>query len=269
MSESQHTPRVLIFDSGVGALSVGAEIHQLLPNIDLLYAMDRGGFPYGLWQESALVEHICARVSDILQRHHADLLVMACNSASTTVLPALRQQLHIPVVGVVPAIKPAAAQSRSRVIGLLATPGTVQRRYTAELIRDFAGDCCVISVGDADLAPAVERLFWQGEESPEVWQQVAAQFRRHPRAKELDTIVLACTHFPLVQPQLAKELAGLHWVDSGAAIARRVKQLLQERGWPTTGPREATQQVVILGAENASAALRERLLERGLTLSAD
>lgn len=269
MSISEHTPRVLIFDSGVGALSVGAEIHQLLPNVDLLYAMDRAGFPYGLWQEAALVEHICGRINEILQRQRADLLVVACNSASTAVLPALREQLSIPVVGVVPAIKPAAEGSASRVIGLLATPGTVQRRYTAELIAQFAADCCVIAVGDAELAPAVERLFWQGEDSPMVWQRVAAQFQCHPRAAELDSIVLACTHFPLVQSQLAAVLPGMRWIDSGAAIARRVKQLLEEGGRAPAAGIEGRQQVVILGAEPASATLVKKLASRGLQLSAD
>lgn len=266
MTESGHRPQVLVFDSGVGALSIGAEIHRLLPGIDLLYAMDRGGFPYGLWQEQALVEHILSRVTDLLARHRIDIIVIACNSASTAVLPSLRELTSIPVVGVVPAIKPAAAVSKSRVIGLLATPGTVRRHYTAELIKQFAQGCRVISVGATSLAPAVEKLFWQGEDSPQVWREVAEAFGREAGAASLDTIVLACTHFPLVQPQLAAELPGIEWVDSGNAIARRVQYLLAERAML---PGEGLQRACLLGAEGASATLIAALTERGIVLSED
>jgi len=260
------TPRIVIFDSGVGSLSIGAEIHALLPSLDLLYVMDRGGFPYGLWQEQALVEHICQKVHEVLRAQSADMLVMACNSASTAVLPALREQLSIPVVGVVPAIKPAAAQSRSRVIGLLATPGTVARPYTAKLIADFAPDCCVIPVGSAELAPAVEALFWHGDDAPQVWRGIAEQFHCHPRAAEMDTVVLACTHFPLVKDQLARQLPKLAWIDSGQAIARRVQQLLLGQGWQPT-PVPGRQFLRLLGAREPSEVLSQRLGERGIVLS--
>lgn len=159
MKPIPHAPRVLVFDSGVGSLSIGAEIHRLLPDLDLLYAMDRGGFPYGQWQEQPLAEHICRKILDVLIDHPCDMLVVACNSASTAVLPSLRSQVAIPVVGVVPAIKPAAQQSSSGVIGLLATPGTISRPYTAQLIADFASHCHVITAGDPGLASAVETFF--------------------------------------------------------------------------------------------------------------
>ncbi len=258
-----HSPRILVFDAGVGSLSIGAEIHTRLPYTELLYAMDRGGFPYGQWQEQALVEHICLRISQLLREHPVDMLVVACNSASTTVLPALRQQLSIPVVGVVPAIKPAAQLSRSKVIGLLATPGTVSRPYTAELIRDFAADCCVISAGAAVLAPAVERYFWRGIDEPASWQSAIALLQQHPRSAEMDTVVLACTHFPLVQKQLSQFLPEVNWVDSGQAIARRVEYLLTELGFSAGGA--GSQQAIILG-EQPSDALRQNLTGRGITV---
>lgn len=267
MNSVEHRPQVLVFDSGVGSLSIGAEIHHLLPDIDLLYAMDRGGFPYGMWQEDALVEHILQRIHTLLQRHRIDIVVVACNSASTAVLPSLRQQVSLPVVGVVPAIKPAALQSKSRVIGLLATPGTIKRRYTAELIDTFASDCTVLSVGAEALAPAVETLFWQDEDSPDVWQSVATAFHQYPSAKALDTIVLACTHFPLVKPQLAKHLPGINWIDSGEAIARRVKDLLENNRYIRGG--KGRQRACILGAEAASQTLGDKLATRGIELIAD
>ena len=267
MIASEHSPRILIFDSGVGSLSIGAEIHALLPSLDLLYVMDRGGFPYGLWQEQPLVDHICQKVHEVMGAQPVDMLVMACNSASTAVLPALRQQLSIPVVGVVPAIKPAALHSRSRVIGLLATPGTVARPYTARLIADFASDCCVIPVGSAELAPAVEALLWRGDDAPDVWQGVAEQFHRHPRAAEMDTVVLACTHFPLVRDQLAQQLPQVDWIDSGRAIARRVQQLLLEQGWQS-GVMPGQQSLFLLGAREPSEVLSRILRDRGIALSA-
>lgn len=261
MATPPRTHRVLVFDSGVGSLSIGAEIHRLLPELDLLYVMDRGGFPYGLWQEAPLVEHICKRVEEVLQREYATMLVMACNSASTAVLPALRERLSIPVVGVVPAIKPAAALSRSKVIGLLATPGTVSRPYTAQLIADFAADCEVIAVGNGELAPAVEALFWQGASPKDCVATIADRFRAHPRYHDMDTLVLACTHFPLVQTELAAFIRHCQWVDSGQAIARRVASLLG------TDPKgEGQQEVVILGSEKASDYLLAGLEQRGLRL---
>ncbi len=263
---SQNVPTVLVFDSGVGALSVGGEIHARLPSLNLIYALDSAGFPYGEWAESELTSHICKTTERLVAHYQPDLLVLACNSASTAVLPALRSTLSIPIVGVVPAIKPAANQSRNKVIGLLATPGTVARAYTAQLIQDFAADCCVISVGDAALAPAIEHWFWNGSLADEVCERVARQFANHPRAAEMDTLVLACTHFPLVASQLAKHLPELALIDSGAAIARRVEQLLDSK--LTTGsPHDmAGEQIaVIVGDQPASEILQKRLVERGLT----
>ncbi|WP_339677652.1 glutamate racemase [uncultured Zhongshania sp.] len=262
-----HAPRVLIFDSGVGSLSIGAAIHRLIPQANLLYAMDHGGFPYGEWQEDALVPHICQAVSALLQKHHADILVMACNSASTAVLPALRGILNIPVVGVVPAIKPAAQRSRSGVIGLLATPGTVARAYTAQLIKDFASHCCVIAVGSRSLAPAIESQFWNDSSVDEVLQQIKAELCKHPRAADMDTVVLACTHFPLIQKPLAELMPGIEWIDSGDAIARRVQHLIGELNLPLDkGDSEGNREVIILGEERATPTLTSQLESLGLKL---
>lgn len=253
--------RVLVFDSGVGALSIGTEIHRRLPGVELVHALDSGGFPYGEWREEDLTGHICNAVSALVRHYSPALMVLACNSASTAVLPALRASLSIPVVGVVPAIKPAAAHSRSRVIGLLATPGTVARAYTRQLIDDFAADCCVIAVGNAALAPAVEDWFWEGREAPAVYAAIGQQFAAHPRFPEMDTVVLACTHFPLVAAQLARQLGDVTLIDSGAAIARRVEQLLEPAVLDTAEP---SHQAVILGERSVSSTLRQRLRERGI-----
>lgn len=256
----QTSSTVLVFDSGVGALSIGGEIHSRLPSHNLIFALDSAGFPYGEWPEAALTAHICETVLKLESHYRPDLLVLACNSASTAVLPALRAALSIPVVGVVPAIKPAASQSRSKVVGLLATPGTIARAYTAQLIQDFAADCCVVAVGDASLAPAIEHWFWHGELSDEVCHRVARQFFQHPRAADMDTLVLACTHFPLLASRLGAYFPGVTLIDSGEAIGRRVAQLLPAYQHSAAGERVA----VIVGEREASAVLRQHLAERSI-----
>jgi glutamate racemase len=262
-----HAPRVLIFDSGVGSLSIGAAIHKFIPQANLLYAMDHGGFPYGEWQEDALVTHICQAVTAVLQKHPADIVVMACNSASTTVLPALRRILNIPVVGVVPAIKPAALHSRSGVIGLLATPGTVGRAYTAQLIADFASQCCVVSVGSRILAPAIESLFWNNTAIDKILLQIKAALYAHPRSAEMDTVVLACTHFPLIQKPLVELMPAISWIDSGEAIARRVMHIIKEFNLPlNSDSEEGNQEVLILGEKHATPMLKARLDASNLRL---
>ncbi|WP_159270184.1 glutamate racemase [Zhongshania aliphaticivorans] len=258
---------MLIFDSGVGSLSIGAAIHQLIPQANLLYTMDHGGFPYGEWQEEALVTHICHSVSAVLQQYPSDIIVIACNSASTTVLPALRRMVDIPVIGVVPAIKPAAQQSRSGVIGLLATPGTVARAYTAQLIEDFASHCCVIPVGSRVLAPAIESHFWHKEPIAEVLDNVKTALYNHPRANDMDTVVLACTHFPLIQKPLASLMPNISWIDSGEAIARRVAHVIKEGNLPLGSNINAgVQRVLVLGDKRPTAILYEQLNALGLQL---
>lgn len=258
---SPTAPRVLVFDSGVGSLSIGRQIQRRLPALHLIYALDSAGFPYGEWDEAKLTEHICSTVLSLVARTQPDLMVLACNSASTAVLPALRQQLSIPVVGVVPAIKPAASQSLSGVIGLLATPGTVKRPYTAQLIADFASHCTVLSVGSAELAPAVEHLFWSGEHPTELYPRIAAQFAQQPRFAEMDTLILACTHFPLIAEQLAPYFSGVKLIDSGEAIARRVEQLLA----PQTGEGVAESCALVIGDRRVSPHFRQMLREFGIS----
>ena len=258
---TQTAPRVLVFDSGVGSLSIGRQIQCRLPALNLIYALDSAGFPYGEWDEEKLTHHICATVLALIAKIQPDLIVLACNSASTTVLPALRHQLSIPVVGVVPAIKPAASQSLSGVIGLLATPGTVKRPYTAQLIADFASHCTVLRVGSAELAPAVEHLYWNGEQPAGLYARIADQFAQQPRFAEMDTLILACTHFPLVAEQLAPHFPGVRLIDSGEAIARRVEQLLA----PQTGEGVAESYALVIGDRALTPAFREKLEEFGIS----
>jgi glutamate racemase len=219
---------IIVFDSGVGGLSIVEPIRRLCPTQPIHYLADNAMFPYGQLDEVTLIERTTSLISQCCEKTAAQLVVIACNSASTLSLPPLRQILSIPVVGVVPAIKPAAAISSSKVIGLLATEGTVSRRYTDQLIEDFAQDCEVIRVGSSKLVALIEQKLRGDICHQAEFDEILTPLREHPGWEKLDTVVLACTHFPLAKQELqdaAPEV--VHWIDSGDAIARRVAQLLE------------------------------------------
>jgi glutamate racemase len=245
--------RILVFDSGVGGLSIAAEIAALMPDAEIDYLADNGFFPYGTKPEAGLVDRI-ARVVGMAVRHIGpDCVVIACNTASTVALPRLRSEIVCPVVGVVPAVKPAAAQSRNRVIGLLGTPGTVRRIYTEELIERFATDCTVLRVGSTELVEAAEHLFEGQAVPPDTVERVLAPFFDRPDAARPDTIVLACTHFPLLREQLvAASPPGVAFIDSGRAVAERVRTLIGDLSSQGDGERR-------LFVTRDDAALRRRL----------
>ncbi len=219
--------RVLVFDSGVGGLTVAAEIAALGPRLSIDYAADSGFFPYGDKSDAALRARLPQVAKALVEAARPDVLVIACNTASTLALPEVRSVLDIPVVGTVPAIKPAIAHSRSGVIGLLATPGTISRTYTSDLIAAYAGDTLVIQHGSLELVKLAE-AFARGQPPPlEAFAGAQAPLFEAPDGKRIDTIVLACTHFPLVRAQLrAAAPRPVTYIDSGAAIARQTIRVL-------------------------------------------
>ncbi|WP_409159819.1 glutamate racemase [Pectobacterium sp. B2J-2] len=218
-------PTVLVFDSGVGGLSVYDEIRQLLPDLHYIYAFDNKAFPYGEKSQQFIIERVVEIVNAVQLRHQIALVVIACNTASTISLPALRERFTFPVVGVVPAVKPAAKLTRNGVVGLLATRATVQRPYTHELIARFATDCQILSLGSSELVELAEAKL-QGETiSISELQKILRPWLRLPEPP--DTVVLGCTHFPLLAEDLKAALPdGTRLVDSGAAIARRTAWLI-------------------------------------------
>lgn len=264
-AEAARAPRILVFDSGLGGLSVLAEIVKLLPGADYLYAADDAVFPYGALSELALVERVLALMTRLVAQHRPDIVVIACNTASTLVLPPLRARWPaLPFVGTVPAIKPAAAASQSRMISVLATPGTVAREYTQALIRSFAADCAVALVGAPQLAGLCEAAM-RGESVADaaILAEVAPAFVARG-GQRTDVVVLACTHYPLLGSTL-RRLAPwpVAWVDPAPAIARRVGHVLGQHGFaPSEVPRPAaalfTRQTV------PAPALRQALLARGI-----
>lgn len=217
---------ILIFDSGMGGLSVYREVHRALPAHQYFYLFDNACFPYGELDEARLVNRVLELLTVFVARHHIDIVIIACNTASTYVLPALREQLHIPVVGVVPAIKPAAEYCRSKGlehIGLLATPGTVSRSYTAELVQRFAADMRVSMLGTTELVKMAEdKLAGDIVDSGRL-ARILAPWRVQGGP---EVLVLGCTHFPLLASELEQCLPDVQLVDSGEAIARRVASLL-------------------------------------------
>lgn len=222
MSQVATPPTALIFDSGVGGLSVFKEINALLPNINYTYLFDNAGFPYGELEPEVLVARTNRLVAQVMSTSPIDIVVIACNTASTIVLPSLRNKLSIPVVGVVPAIKPASDLS-SKAVGLIATPATVKRNYTHQLIRDFAPDKLVKLLGTTQLVELAEAKLRGEAVCLRQLEQILA-----PVIGQIDVAVLGCTHFPLLQDEIAAVLGKeVCLVDSGAAIARRVMSLLR------------------------------------------
>lgn len=225
-------PTIVVFDSGVGGLSVYDEIRQLLPEAHYIYVFDNAGFPYGEKTEQFIVQRITAITTAITRQYPVSIAVVACNTASTVSLPALREVFDFPVVGVVPAIKPAARLTRNGVVGVLATRGTVKRSYTQQLVQQFAKECQIEMLGSSELVLLAERKL-QGE--PVSLQEIKDIIQPWLALPEPpDTVVLGCTHFPLLKAELQAVLPeGTRLVDSGAAIARRTVWLL-ENGSPVT-----------------------------------
>ncbi len=249
---ASNNPCVLVFDSGVGGLTIAHEIQQCCPAVNLIYLSDNEAFPYGLKSADYLIPRVEQVLTACLERHSADLIVIACNTASTVALPHIRSHFDIPVVGVVPAIKPAAALSKTSAIGLLATPGTIQRSYTQDLINSYARHCNIVKIGSNRLVQIAEEKLRGIPVNRRELEEILMPFIEPEENLKLDTIVLACTHFPLLKKELIS-IAPDHWtwLDSGEAIARRVDYLLAEKGYKQlAGPRNNAQIAITTGLED-------------------
>lgn len=226
----QH-PHILVFDSGVGGLSVAHQIRRALPQTRLTYISDNRCFPYGEKTSDFLVHRVIAVMENVLSRIVPDVVVIACNTASTITLPRLRERFAVPFVGVVPAIKPAVALSQTKTVGVLATPATIERPYTLDLIREHALGCKVLLQGSSVLVGLAENKLMGRPLEMELLTRELRQLTERSEAASMDTLVLACTHFPLLKAELAEAALPRRfaWVDSGEAIARRVGFLLSQQ----------------------------------------
>jgi glutamate racemase len=228
---------LLLFDSGVGGLSVLRAVTALLPRAPIVYVADNGGFPYGTKTEAEIATRVPALLGRLTERYQPLLIVIACNTASTIALGAARNALDLPIVGTVPAIKPAAALSKTRAIGVLGTNATVRQPYVDRLSEEFASDSLVLRHGSARLVELAEaKLRGETVDGGDVGAALDGLLTQ-PGGERIDTVVLACTHFPLLQEELtAASPRPIRFIDGAEGIARRVAVLTEDHRWPETRP---------------------------------
>ncbi len=223
--------KILIFDSGVGGLSISNSLSEYLPDAVQILLSDNAWFPYGELEEFHLLERVAALLDKAVTQFQPDCIVIACNTVSTVALEKVRSMQTMPIIGVVPAIKPAAITSISKVIGLLATPATIKRSYTAELVADFANNCTLISVGSTRLVEIAELYMRRKSFDEKEVINILAPFILAEKEQNLDTLVLGCTHFPLLSNIIRRILPDtVQLVDSSEAIARQVSNVLTSSG---------------------------------------
>lgn len=242
--------RALVFDSGVGGLTIAEEIRRAAPDWVVDYAADSGFFPYGVKTDEELRERLPRLCAALVNIAKPDVLVIACNTASTLSLTDIRARVSVPVVGTVPAIKPAAEQTRTGVFGILATPGTVRRAYLDDLERQFAAGKKVIRRGSAGLVDIAERAVrGQPVDQEQVTYAVKPLFEP-PDGPSIDIVVLACTHFPLIRDAIQKACPpGVKLIDTGEAVARQALRVAPQ----TTGSGLPATAYVTGGAANRAA----------------
>jgi glutamate racemase len=247
---------ILVFDSGLGGTTVLREIVKLRPDARYIYVADDAYFPYGQHTEAEIVARVVPLIGNLIDIHRPDVAVIACNTASTLVMNDLRNNFSLPFVGTVPAIKPACAASKTKRVSVLGTRGTVNREYTKKLIADFAQGCEVALVGAENLAALAEAAL-KGEAITDnaIRNEIAPCFVDD--ATRTDTIVLACTHFPLLTERM-RTLAPwpVEWIDPAPAIARRVDALCANANG---GVKSRAVEIIFTSGKSASPTLMKAL----------
>ncbi|WP_273754154.1 glutamate racemase [Bartonella sp. MM73XJBT.G] len=259
---------VLFFDSGIGGLTVLREARIFIPEIQFIYVADDAGFPYGNWEENVLKERILKIFTNLLARYNPALCVIACNTVSTLMMADLRQNFpHVLFVGTVPAIKSAAEQTKSGFISVLATPGTVKRAYTNELINSFAGQCHVKLVGSEKLAGFAEDYLRGKSINLEVLRKEILPCFVEKNGKYTDVIVLACTHYPfLINFFREQALWSVDWIDPAKAIAKHIRSLLPLSKKIHQTPVKKYQDFALLTSKNITSSTENLLKGFGLKL---
>lgn len=225
---------LLFFDSGLGGLTVLQKARELLPTAPIIYAADYAALPYGTKTEAELSARVPALLGRLVERYQPRLAVIACNTASTIALAHVRAALDLPIVGTVPAIKPAAAMTRTGVIGVLGTNATVRQPYVDDLSAQFAADKIVLRHGSPELVAAAEAKLHGRPVDPAAILSAANGLRQQPHGDQIDVIVLACTHFPLLTAELQQIFGpNVQFIDGAAGIARRIAALTVGQAWPT------------------------------------
>mgnify|MGYP002651797691 CR=1 FL=1 len=256
---------LLLFDSGVGGLSVLAKVRTLLPDAPVIYVADNAGLPYGDKTEAQIAARVSGLLGRMTERFRPRLVCIACNTASTIALASVREVLEVPIVGTVPAIKPAAAMTRSGAIGLLGTNATIRQGYVDRLEAEFAHDKRLLRHGAPELVAAAEAKLRGEPVEPGIFEGAAAALRSMPDGERIDTVVLACTHFPLVRAELSMAFgADVRFVDGSEGIARRIASLTQGQRWARDEPDVA----LFTRDDPGIEALRPALADHALTRTA-
>ena len=232
---------ILLFDSGVGGLTVLAALREVLPDAPVIYAADMAGLPYGTKSEAEVAARVCGLLGRMAERYQPRLACIACNTASTIALAMVREVLAIPIVGTVPAIKPAAAITRSGTIGLLGTEATIRQAYVDNLEAEFASDRLLLRQAAPGLVEAAEAKLAGREDANGAVAEAVAALRAQPGGERIDTVVLACTHFPLLREELQDALGPeVALVDGAEGIARRIAYLTQGQDFSREEDRAVT-----------------------------
>lgn len=252
---------ILLLNSGVGGLTVLAELRKLLPQAPVIYVADYAALPYGAKTEAQIAARVPALLGRLAERYHPRLITIACNTASTIALAAVREALALPIVGTVPAIKPAALATKSGVIGLLGTAATIRQAYVDNLEREFASDKLLLRHAAPELVQAAEAKLRGEKLDPAVFEAAARGLAGQSGGERIDTVVLACTHFPLLEEELSRAFGpGIAFVDGAAGIARRIEHLTRGQAFDRTEP-----DIAVFTGENGSLdALRPALATFGL-----
>lgn len=228
---------LLLFDSGVGGLSVLAKLRAALPQAPVIYVADNAGLPYGDKTEAQIAARVSGLLGRLTERLRPRLVCIACNTASTIALASVREVLEVPIVGTVPAIKPAAALTRTGVIGLLGTAATIRQSYVDRLEAEFASDKLLLRHGAPELVAAAEAKLRGEAVDPAVFARAANALRSQPGGDRIDTVVLACTHFPLIEDELREAFGSdVAFIDGSDGIARRIAYLTQGQPWQRAIP---------------------------------
>jgi glutamate racemase len=228
---------ILMFDSGVGGLSVLAALRRVLPQAPVIYVADNAGLPYGQKTEAEVAARVSGLLGRMTERLRPRLVCIACNTASTIALAAVRDVLEVPIVGTVPAIKPAAALTRTGVIGLLGTEATIRQGYVDRLEAEFAHDKVLLRHGAPELVTAAEAHLRGGLADRAAIARAVAALRAMPQGDRIDTVVLACTHFPLIADALSAAFGPeVRLIDGADGIARRIAWLTRGQDFDRREP---------------------------------
>lgn len=252
---------LLLFDSGVGGLTVLEEVRRLLPQAPVIYAADTAGLPYGNKTEAQIAARVSGLLGRMTERFHPRLVCIACNTASTIALGMVREVLEVPIVGTVPAIKPAAALTRTGAIGLLGTEATIRQAYVDRLEHEFADGKVLLRHAAPGLVNAAEAKLRGDPVDLAAVAGAAEALLAMPGGERIDTVVLACTHFPLLQEELGRVFApGTRFVHGAAGIARQIERLTAGQEWSRQTPDHA----LFTGSEKMPDAARAMLARYGL-----